>query len=86
MARKHGECKTRGGGCGGATGSTWTGAVGGMQGGMRRERVEWVYLNGARVQVVLVGVVNINVAGSRCSVVVGSRGESMRAWRMKVGS
>ena len=39
-----------------ATGSTWMGGVGGMQGGMRREWVERVSLNGARVLVVLVGV------------------------------
>ena len=58
------------------TGSTWTGGVGGMQGGMRRERV----------QVVLVDVANVNVAGSRCPVVVRSRGESTRAWWTKVGS
>ena len=72
-----------------ATGSTWTGAVGGMQGGMRRERVERVervYLNGARVQVVLVGVANANVAGSGCPVAAGSRGESTKAGWTKVGS
>ena len=62
------------------------GAVGGMQGGMRWEWVEQVYLNGAQVQVVLVGVVNANMAGSRCLVVVGSCGKSTRAWWMKVGS
>ena len=67
-------------------GSMWMGAIGGMQGGMRREQVEQVYLNGARVQVVLVGVANANMAGLRCPVAVGSRGELMRVWWMKVGS
>ena len=59
-----------------AMGSTWTCGIGGMQGGMRRERV----------LVVLVGVANMNVAGSQCPVAAGSRGESTRAWWMKVGS
>ena len=61
------------------------GAVGGMQGGMRWERVERVYLNGAQVQVVLVGVVNANMAVSRCLAVARSRGRSMGAWWAKTG-
>ena len=58
-----------------ATGSTWTGGVGGMQGGMRWE---WVL-------VVLVGVANTTMAGSRCSAVAQSRGRSMGAWWAKMG-
>ena len=58
-----------------ATGSMWTGGVGGMQGGMRR----------VRVQVVLVGVANINVAGSRCLAAAWSHGRSMGAWWAKTG-
>ena len=65
-----------------AMGSTWMGAVGGMQGGMRREWVEQVSLNGARVLVVLVGVANMNVTGLihlGTTVVMGSRGKPMGA-------
>ena len=58
-----------------AMGSTWMGGVGGMQGGMRWERV----------LVVLVGVVNTTVAGSRCSAVAWSRGRSMGVWWAKMG-
>ena len=58
-----------------AMGSTWTGGIGGMQGGMRREQV----------LVVLVGVANTTVAGSRCSAVARSRGRSMGAWWAKMG-
>ena len=52
------------------------GGIGGMQGGMRWE---WV-------QVVLVGVANMNVAVLRCPVAAGSRGESTKAGWTKVGS
>ena len=65
-----------------AMGSTWMGAVGGMQGGMRQERVERVYLNGAWVLVVLVGVANMNVMGLIClgtMVAMGTRGKLMGA-------
>ena len=55
--------------------SMWMGGVGGMQGGMRWE---WV-------QVVLVGVANMNVAGLKYSVVARSRGRSMRVWWTKMG-
>ena len=58
-----------------ATGSMWTGGVGGMQGGMRWERV----------LVVLVGVANTNMAGSRCPAAARSRGRSMGAWWTKMG-
>ena len=57
-----------------AMGFTWMGAVGGMQGSMRQEWVEQVYLNGAQVQVLLMGMVNTNVMGSICL------GKMMAAW------
>ena len=81
MAQKHSERETREGGCGSGDG-IHMGAVGGMQGGMRQEQVEWVYLKGARVQVVLVGVANANVTGSirlDTTVVAGSHGKSTKA-------
>ena len=58
-----------------AMGSTWTGGIGLMQGGMRWERV----------LVVLVGVVNMNVVGSKCSVAARSHDRSMGAWWTKTG-
>ena len=54
-----------------ATGSTWTdsGCVGEV----------------GRVQVVLVGVANMNMAGLRCLVAAQSCGSSMEAWWTKTG-
>ena len=71
-----------------AMGSMWMGAVDGMQGGMRRERVERVSLNRAWVQVVLMGMANTNMTGLihlGTTVATGSHGELMKVGWTKMG-